>query len=93
MVKAVILTESTLQNGFSTKNVVVLVLGDLRKFGTPAKVRHFRFGVLAVYCQRPSALSPAGGIEPPTNRLTVYCSTAELSRNVILLGIKASIVH
>ena len=45
MVKAVILTESTLQNGFSTKNVVVLVLGDLRKFGTPAKVRHFNLAI------------------------------------------------
>ena len=45
MVNAVIFTESTLQNGFSTKNVVVLVLGDLRKFGTPAKVRHFNLAI------------------------------------------------
>ncbi len=71
MVKAVIFTESTLQNGFSTKNVVVLVLGDLRKFGTPAKVRHFKFAISLKLLETASNKSPAGGIEPPTNRLTV----------------------
>lgn len=53
------------------KNVVVLVLGDLRKFSTPEKVRHFKFAVSSKFLETALKEIPAGGIEPSTNRLTV----------------------
>ena len=35
-------------------------------------------------------LAPQRGIEPRTNRLTVYCSTAELSGNFLLITLRTN---
>lgn len=40
-------TESTLQNEFHKSETHVL--GDLRKFGTPAKVRQILRGICSIY--------------------------------------------
>ena len=84
------ITELTLQNE-SQKRFETLVLGDLKKFRTPARLRQLTvWGRFFEPILDPNFYrkTPDARFELATNGLTVRCSTAELIRNKTKLEIK-----